>query len=193
MARKRFGNSRPTYKAEKDVGLYVFSDNDALMENVNSVLKRKGIIGVTDPTGMVRYYVDGRRNLTKAANQLQHVVTGFNESLSEQDEFEFKQLFDVAAQRVFMRYDIDMSLIGSNIVYIIVHMIVSGGFLTVETLKDMWAAYSEEWLISYSQMVRNIRYALSHSRMGKMRSRTAIRHLATEVQQLMCDLEGDYR
>ena len=107
MGRRQFANRRSSYRASKDVGLYVFSDNDALIENVNNVLKRKGIIGVTDPSGMVRYYIDGRKDISNAANRLQTAVTDFKDSPYEKEEYDMRQLYDLAAHRVFLDYDFD--------------------------------------------------------------------------------------
>jgi len=189
MGRKQFANRRSSYKASKDVGLYVFSDNDSLIENVNSVLKRKGIIGVTDPSGMVRYYIDGRKDFTSAVNQLQTAVTDFKESPFEKEEYDMRQLYDLAAHRVFIEHDFDMSLIGSNIIYQIVSDVVQSGFTLSLTLKEMCSAQYDDFMMSYNQMVRNIRYSLSHSKLSRMRSRAAVRYLAVEVFHMLRDME----
>ena len=189
MGRRQFANRRSSYRASKDVGLYVFSDNDALIENVNSVLKRKGIIGVTDPSGMVRYYIDGRKDISNAANRLQTAVTDFKDSPYEKEEYDMRQLYDLAAHRVFLDYDFDMSLIGSNIIYQIVCDVIQSGFSFATTLKEMCSAQNEDFVMSYSQMVRNIRYSFSHSKLSHMRSKSAVMFLAVEVYNMVKEME----
>ena len=188
MGRKQFGNRRPAYNATKDVGLYVISDDDTLMTNVNNVLKRRGIIGVKEPTGSVRYFVDGRNGITSTIDKLQSAVTNFGEGEEMPEDFGGMKMYDYAAHQVFLLYGIDMSLIGSNVIYEMVRRVVMSGFEMTETLKELCGEEQSEFMMSYSQMVRNIRYAFSHSRLSHLRSRAAVRLLAMAVYRRMEEL-----
>ena len=191
MGRKQYVNKMSAYNASKDVGLYVISDDDVLIENVNSILKRKGIIGVTEPTGSVRYFVDGRHDLTDTADMLQNAVTNFNNGQLPVDEFNGYQIYDYAAHQVFMLYGLDMSLTGTNIIYELVRRVVESGFNMNQSLKEMSSSEQYELMMSYSQIVRNIRYALKQSRLSHMKTKAAIRLLSSSIFRRMRELKGE--
>ena len=158
-----------------------------LIENVNKTLKRKGIIGVTDSTGSTRYYLDGRRGMTDTANQITNAVSELKDNIYDDDSQYWSSLYDIAAKRVFFKYDIDLSYIGSSVLYSMVRDTVESDFRMPTNLKDMWALSEQCYGMSYSQMVRNVRYAISQSVLAKMRSRAAINFLAIEI---MIELEN---
>ena len=186
MSRKAFHKYRAVHNASRDVGLYVVSDDDVLIENVNNVLKRKGIIGVQDVTGTVRYYVDGRHGFETTANQLRNAVTEFKHNSSTNwEEIERRQLYDVIAIDVFSIFGLDFALIGSNILYSIVRDILDDNLSLNDSLKVICAYSEDEFEMSYSQMVRNIRYSLNKSRLSKLRTRAAIRKLALKVRDAL--------
>ena len=189
MGRKQYGNKRTAYNVSKDVGLYVISDDDVLIENVNSILKRKGIIGVTEPTGSVRYFVDGRHDLTDTADMLQNAVTNFNNGQLPVDEFNNFQIYDYAAHQVFMLYGLDLSLIGSNVIYELVRRVVESVFSMNISLKELSISEQYQYMMSYSQLVRNIRYALRGSSLAHMKTKGAIRVLASSVFKKMREIE----
>jgi len=191
MGRKQYVNKRTAYNATKDVGLYVISDDDVLIENVNSILKRKGIIGVTEPTGSVRYFVDGRHALTDTADMLQNAVTNFNNGQLPVDEFNNFQIYDYAAHQVFMIYGLDLSLIGSNVIYELVRRVVESGFTMSLSLKELSASEQYQFMMSYTQLVRNIRYALLGSRLSHLKTKAAIRLLASAVFRKMREIEEE--
>ena len=182
VGRKQYAANQSRYNPVRDVGLYVISDDDMLMENVNSVLKRKGIIGVTDAAGSIRYFVDGRRDAELTASQLENCVTGFDQDGSIKER---EQLYDVIAHRVFIDMGFDMSHIGSNILMSIVTYMVRNELHHVVNLKEICAMYEDEFRLSYHQMVRNIRYAVSATRIGNMRSKDIIYYLTNEIRKVM--------
>jgi len=187
MGRKQFAKGRTVYNANRDIGLYVISDNDLLMENVNNELKRKGIIGVTDRMGNVRYYIDGRKGLETTANQLKNVVEDFEVNGAEKasEEFAKAQLYDAIAHEIFFYYDFDFSLIGSNILYAIVRDILEEKLSLNDSLKEICAFNEDEFGMNYSQMVRNLRYSLSNSNLHFLKTRIAIRKLALEIRDTL--------
>ena len=184
MGKKQFARGRNTYNVNRDVGLYVISDNDLLIENVNNVLRRNGIIGVTDAMGNVRYYVDGSKGLETTANQLKNVVTEFGAGAVEYspEEFARAQLYDAVAHEVFTSYDFDFSLIGSNILYSIVRDILDEKLSLNDSLKEICGYNEDEFGMKYTQMVRNLRYALTNSDLQDLKTRSAIRKLALEIR-----------
>ncbi|MBP5261009.1 MAG: hypothetical protein J6Z43_02635 [Clostridiales bacterium] len=182
MKRRQPLINRPLYKNRRDVGLYVISDDDILMENVNSILKRKGIIGVQDATGSVRYFVDGRHGLSKTVNRLQNLVTDFDQDPYQNDmDSSGMELYDIVAGEVFARYGFDFSLAGSNIIYAAVKEMIRGNLSINDNLKEIWAYNDVFFNMSYAQMVRNIRYSLSKTELCDLKTRTAIRLIAIKV------------
>lgn len=187
MGMRQYANGRTEYDVSRDVGLYVISSDDMLIENVNSVLKRKGIIGVTDATGNTRYYLDGRNGITKTSNQIENAVVSFTNQNGERYEMDMK-LYDAAAHKVFKSFGVDMCYIGSAILYASVRTVLENGFKMPVNLKSLWAEQSDEFMMSYEQMVRNIRYAISRSKLGNLRTKLAIRYLALHVHQALVEL-----
>lgn len=182
MGRRYFANRAPLYNSARDVGLYVISDNDMLMENVNRVLERKGIIGITDATGSVRYFVDGRSEIDKTVERVKDAVTDYGADCLD-DEFPIRdKMLDTVAHKVFVAHGFDFSLIGSHILYVLVWNMLDDEDYAKCSLKELCMASSEQFDMSYDQMVRNIRYSISKSDYKDIRSRAAIRLLSFDVK-----------
>ncbi|SCW30189.1 hypothetical protein SAMN02910456_00397 [Ruminococcaceae bacterium YRB3002] len=187
--RKRVHNNTTQYDVTKDVGLYVISDDNMLIENVNNTLKRKGIIGVTDSAGSTRYYLDGRDGLSLTSQRISDAVSALKDQVYDEESAYRRRVYDLVAQRIFMKYDVDLSYIGSSIMYSMVRDTVESNFKLPNNLKDLWALSDQYYGMSYQQMVRNVRYAVSKSVLGHMRSRAAISFLAIEIMTTMRQLK----
>ena len=59
---------------ETETGIYVVCSDEILLKTSNSMLKRKGIVGVADATGKVHYVVDARSNPGYAARRIHDLV-----------------------------------------------------------------------------------------------------------------------
>ena len=176
MGRRYFANKAPIYNSARDVGLYVISNDDMLMENVNRVLERRGIIGITDSTGSVRYFVDGRREIDKTVERVKDAVTDYGADCIE------NEMMDAVAHKVFVSHGFDFSLIGSHIIYVLVWNMLDDDDYSRFNLKELCMASSEQFDMSYDQMVRNMRYAISKSKYSNQRSLAALRLLCFDVK-----------
>ncbi|MCR5061516.1 MAG: hypothetical protein K6A80_10955 [Saccharofermentans sp.] len=182
MGRRYFANRAPLYNSARDVGLYVISNDDMLMENVNRVLERRGIIGITDATGSVRYFVDGRREIDKTVERVKDAVTDYGADCIANETPERDKMMDAVAHKVFVSHGFDFSLIGSHIIYVLVWNMLDDEDCTSLNLKELCMASREQFDMSYNQMVRNMRYAISKSEYKDLRSRAALRHLCFDVK-----------
>ena len=95
----------------KDTGIYVICSDQSLLDKVNKLFRRQGVIGVTDAEGKTHYMVDARRNKNQAARQINEFVN----NMREEDEFvDYKDqiakgnVFDEVVDDIFLFYGFDI-------------------------------------------------------------------------------------
>ena len=173
---------------ETETGIYVVCSDEILLKTINSMLKRKGIVGVTDATGKVHYVVDARCNPGYAARRIHDLVEDISgdEGVVESPSFgNMKEsTLNSIIEDVLREHGFEPSLLGSRAIFILVKKISiweSVGHLSPKQLFD-YAAEALE--ITYNHVERNIRYAIYKSNLGdqKIKSMTVIRLLAGDVR-----------
>ena len=174
---------------ETETGIYVVCSDEILLKTINAMLKRKGIVGVTDATGKVHYVVDARSNPGYAARRIHDLV----EDISGDEGYREKAIYgsmtesdlNSVIEEVMREYGFEPSLLGSRAIFILVKRITireSTGHLSPKQLYDSAAEALE---INYNHVERNIRYAIykSNFKEKKMKSISIIRLLAEEVRK----------
>ena len=94
------------------VEMAVVCSDLSLLENINSLLKQKGVIAVEDEFGALHYIVDGRNNRQAVAGR----VTAINPNSSAINEKE-EAFLEICIKTVLREYGFDLSLIGTVLIY----------------------------------------------------------------------------
>lgn len=172
---------------ETETGIYVVCDDESLLKTINTMLKRKGIIGVTDSVGKVHYVVDARANPGYAARRIHDLVTDISGDDGTKDKVVFgnmqESVLNAIIEDVLLEHRFEPSLLGTRAIFILVKNIAireSTAHLTPKQLFDNAAQALE---ISYNHVERNIRYSIYKSDFSGrgVKSISVVRILAAEV------------
>ena len=160
------------------VEMSVVCSDLSLLENINSLLKQKGVITVEDEYGTLHYIVDGRDNRQSVAGR----VTAINPAETARNEKEEAYL-ELCIKTVLREYGFDMSLIGTVIIYNSLFMSLKRCIPLPTTMKGLYCETGKEYGLSYEQSERDVRYAITRSSLKNMRSRAAIRCIQSRIER----------
>lgn len=173
---------------ETETGIYVVCSDEVLLKTINTMLKRKGIVGVTDATGKVHYVVDARTNPGYAARRIHDLVEDISGDDGTSDKISFGSMkestLNSIIEDVMREHDFEPSLLGSRAIFILVKRIAIRESTAHLSPKQLFDSAAEALEINYNHVERNIRYAIFKSDLGEkgLKSITLIRMLAGEVR-----------
>lgn len=162
------------------VEMSVVCSDLSLLENINTLLRQKGVIAVEDDYGVLHYIVDGRNNRREAAGRITTISTQVDAS----DELAREEAFlDLCVKSVLREYGFDMSLIGTVIIYRSICSCFRKGVPVPPTLKGLFSEIGNEYELSLEQCERDVRYAVSKSNLKSMRSRAVLRCIQSRAER----------
>ncbi|SEV93828.1 hypothetical protein SAMN05216413_0718 [Ruminococcaceae bacterium KH2T8] len=169
-----------------ETGIYVVCSDKMLLGTINSMLKRKGIMGVADAEGKMHYLVDARKNPAFAARRIDSLIFGGkDEGEDEISDIDPEKLKEVNAivEDLLMEYGFDLMHLGTKAMMIIIRMLAAGGTSRRMTTKQLFDIAAEMLDINYMHVERNIRYAIRRSNYDYegIKSMTIIRDIAMEA------------
>jgi len=174
-----------------ETGIYVVCSDRMLLNTINSMLRRKGIIGVADAEGKMHYLVDARRNPAYAARAINNLV--FSEM--EDDEQGGGPLGDqlspqtvkAVIEETLTTYGFDLTLLGTKAMYIVIKKIALRDQTERLSTKQLFNIAAESLDVKYVHVERNIRYAIKKSGydIDGVKSMTIIREMALQVRKRM--------
>ena len=160
------------------VEMNVVCSDLSLLENVNSLLREKGVISVEDESGVLHYIVDARYNRKEAAGK----VTTLNpRSKNEPDPAE--SYLELCVKSVLREYGFDMSLIGSIIIHKSLYDAFSNHMPLPTTMKSLYCDTGKIFGLTLEQSERDVRYAITKSCLKNMRSRAALRCIQSRIER----------
>ncbi len=172
-----------------ETGIYVVCSDRVLLNTINTMLRRKGIIGVADAEGKMHYLVDARRNPAYAARAINNLV--FNE-IEEDDQGGgplgdqiLPQTVKAVIDEVMLSYGFDLTLLGSKAMAIVIRKLALRDQTERLSTKQLFSIAAESLDVKYIHVERNIRYAIKKSGndIDGIKSMTIIRELATQVRR----------
>ena len=169
-------------RSDQEVGFYVVCSDRMILDNINSLLKKKGIVGISDTAGRVHYLVDARKNIYAAAN---HIVgeAARNLDLSSVSQAGILE----ATEETLTHNEMDRSLIGTRILRTILLQSIKDPTLLTVVSKRVYPLVAGEFGISVSQVERNLRYALRRTKLYRdgLRNVHIIQKLFDEISIIL--------
>ena len=160
---------------KEEAGVYVICSDEALLENINRLLKRKGVIGITDSAGRMHYMIDARDNKKNAPHQVNSLVVPDAGNI-------------LTSERAIS----DTGLTGGTILFFVIRKLILEGETYHSNTKLIYANVCEVFNMSYETVERDVRYSINKSDFRKgIRSVAIIKILTDEVRQLISDLAGN--
>ena len=147
----------------------------SLLDNINELLRENGVIGIRSDDGVMHYIIDGRQNRNDASATVSALVSK-NASGGVDDGF-----FDACIKSVFKEYGLDMSLIGTAVLMDSVKSVYLSGAKLPVSLKTVYLSAATAYKMTFSQIERDVRYAIRNSALSEMRTRVVLQTLITRV------------
>lgn len=167
---------------EKEVGFYVVCSDRMILDSINSMMKNKGFVGISDTAGRMHYMVDARCGVHSAVNHITKQACRKLDysSLSNTSVLE-------AIEEVLTRYEMDRALLGTRIIRYILMQSLRDPSLMTTVSKRLYPLAGREFGITGSQVERNLRYTLSRISLYDRGYRNVhiIQHLHDEVSALL--------
>ena len=163
-----------------ETGIYIACSDRALLDTINSMLNRKGIIGISDAEGKYHYLVDGRHSARKVISRINDLVVGNATVIADAVP---DDVINSVLKSILVYYDFDMSLIGTSAIFEIVRRMVVYRDMYFMAIRELYAISGELLGLSYYQTERDIRYALKKSSFNESGIKTTriLRMLADDV------------
>ena len=157
----------------------------SLLENINTLLGNNGVISIRGEDGVVHYIIDGRQNRQRASAAVTALVRGH--STGRIDE----EFFDACLKSVFKEFGLDLSLIGTTVLFDAVKAIYLSGSVVPLNMKTIYVSAAKTYKMTFSQIERDVRYAVKNSAFAGMRSRNIVQSLVTRTgRRLKFGTEG---
>ncbi len=157
----------------------------SLLENINALLKENGVIGIKSDDGVIHYIIDGRQSRSEASATVSALMRR-NAGGGVDADF-----FDACVKSVFREFGFDMSLIGTSVLMDAVKNIYLSGSRLPVSLKTVYVSVANSYKMTFSQIERDVRYAIKNSSLTEMRTRSVLQNLITRVgRRLRFGLEG---
>ncbi|MCQ2528068.1 MAG: hypothetical protein MJ108_02990 [Saccharofermentans sp.] len=154
----------------KEQGIYVVCSDKALLDKINKMLKRQGVLGVTDGEGKLHYMIDGRKNKSSAARQVNEFVHAFKEQMvsvtSDVPESIMEAIIEETIDEAFEFYGFDRTLFGSKVLRYMVRYCLYGGDTESRNLKELYIRAGHDLNMTVQQIERNVRYSIRGSQFG---------------------------
>ncbi len=167
-------------------GIYVVCNDKSLLENINGLLSRNGMLCVRDNNGKVSYLVDGRSDKSQAMMTVSGLMSDHFLGIGEGRDI----YYEMCAKAVFMEAGFDMSHTGTAVIYLAVKDMVQGGRRRYSSAKNMYMDFANRLHMSFDQVSRDVRYAVNASAMRKYRTLTVVAHLVTMISEELTRDQG---
>ncbi len=175
---------------EYETGIYVVCSDRSLMETINRMLKRQGIVGVTDTSGRTHYILDARFNPGSAARQITDFIKNYAITPMPQDEIlpdtpiMPEKLINIVISETLRSYGFDLSLVGTKAIMVLIVILLKRENLSSLCAKEMFSMAADVLGYTYAQIERDIRYSVKKSQYYQFGSKSSnvVRCLTEEVR-----------
>lgn len=138
---------------EKEVGFYVVCSDKMILDNINSLMRKRGLLGISDTAGRVHYMVDARRGIPSVVNK----ITGQALKGLDYSSLSNAQIIE-AVDEVMQRHGLDNILLGTRICRYILVQSVRDASLMSSVTKRAYSVAGVEFSMTSTQVERNLRY-----------------------------------
>ncbi len=135
--------------------IIVVCDDQSILDRVNGLLCRDGIVSLSDVEGKTQYLIDARNKRELSANKLD----SFIDSVSSCD-IQLKAIIE----EVLIEFGFNFALIGTRIYADLIRDTVIDMDFS-KNMQQYYSVVSEHYGMSVLQVERNVRYAISKSRL----------------------------
>ena len=167
---------------ERETGFYVVCSDRMILDSINSMMKNKGFVGISDTAGRMHYMVDARAGAYAAVHHITKQACRKAEGSPVSNS-----CILAAVEEVMTKYEMDRGLLGTRIIrYMLVQSLRDPSLMTTVS-KRLYPLAGKEFGITGPQVERNLRYALSRISLYRQGFRNVhiLQHLHDEVSAIL--------
>lgn len=146
-------------KPDSVIHIYLAASDKDLLNNVNRILQKKGIMGLVDMSGRIEFVLDGRKGASYAARRFSdytsEVALSFRDQLAVDDS-----LVESCIDRIMSGYSFRAGLRGYVLLKRMLFLIFRDPALISPITKRLYPVIAEEFRITLPQIERNLRYLI---------------------------------
>lgn len=138
----------------KEVGFYVVCSDRMILDNINTLMKKRGMVGISDTAGRLHYLVDARAGVSTIVRKITgQALEGLDHSsISNTDVLK-------SVEDVLERHQLDNILLGTRITRYMLAQSIRNPSLMTAVSKQLYPMAGKEFGITASQVERNLRYS----------------------------------
>lgn len=167
-------------------GIYVVCNDKAILEDVNRMLRKNGIVCINDMGGRHHYMIDGRYD-KKRATSLMHDIIYNNMDTEVTASRDIIDIYDWCAQAIFAEYNLDLSHIGASIIYWTIKNVILNGREFPINLKKLCTDAAAEYDMTIEQMTRDLRYCVHKSKLRGLKTVYVVRTVYEKIKMTYMD------
>lgn len=171
-------------RTDKEVGFYVVCSDRMILDNINTMLKKKGMVGISDTAGRIHYMVDARKNVRTATD---HILGEAFRNL-DLSSVSNASILEVT-EETLTKNGMDRSLLGTRILRCMLLQSMQDPTLLTVVSKRLYPLVGKDFGISSSQVERNLRYALSRTKLYRdgLRNVYIVQKLFDDISAILVD------
>ena len=185
MEKSVFGYPKST---KDEIGIYIVCDDSTLMNHINQMLRKQGMVVIADTAGRQHFLIDARKTPNRASHLLQQLLFRDNPQLIENDAGNCDGELERAINTILTIHGFDKTLIGTSLMAIFLKNLYLNGVSL--KFKRAYAEVGKMFAMSCAQVERNIRYSLQKSDMwyDGLKNSKAYMILLDEIRDAAIDM-----
>ena len=157
-ARQHIDYPYPDFRSNSGKGFYIVCNDKMILENVNTLLRGRGFLGMTDMEGRIHYLVDARKNVYSAVHRIVKEVD--DESAAPVIT---NAMVLLGIEALFSRYSVDCRLTGGRILRSMLLRCARSPEYLSGVSNHLYPLVGKEFSLTSAQVERNVRYAIRKS------------------------------
>lgn len=160
MEKSTFGYAK---ELQDEIGIYVVCSDVSLLNAINILMRKRGLVSVSDTAGRQHYVIDARKNPMIAARRMEQLLFSDESKLAavmREIGINIADL-DEAISQVLEFHNFDKTLNGTKLIGRLLKTFIQLGEAT--SFKKIYSDVGKKYNMTYQQVERNIRYAVQKS------------------------------
>jgi hypothetical protein len=159
MTNRRLAWLEAQKNSRESLKIYLASSDRDLLNKVEEMMARQGLLGLRDTAGRVQYVIDGRRGHPYAARRFGETIEKFVE-VNQNSRYRNREQQQKVIDEVLAGYSFQRTLRGYFFLRQMLLAAVEDPALLHPISKRLYPVTAEHFRVSESQVERNLRYLI---------------------------------
>lgn len=160
MEKSAFGYAK---ELQDEIGIYIVCNDMSLLNAINVLMRKRGLVAVSDTAGRHHYIIDARKNPMIAARRMEQLIFSDESKIANiLDKFGYNIAdLDEAISQILEYHNFDRTLNGTKLIRRLLKSFIQSS--ETASFKKLYSDVGKKYKMTYQQVERNIRYAVQKS------------------------------